>query len=162
MLLHNQLNAPISWEALGAVYSWEPYGALELPDELVPLIRSEGFPVDVAPVPPREKSGRAAAEAAAHATESETAKALAAAREQVNEAEERARVAKAAAEAADLRAAGLRGELDGANSQILALNEEVRTLRADAGEYEKMLSEQSTELAKLKGQPAPTKATKGK
>ena len=58
MLLHNQRGAEISWED----FSWAPYGACDVPDELVPLIKSTGFPVGVAPVPPKEKAARAAAE----------------------------------------------------------------------------------------------------
>lgn len=146
MLLHNQRGAPVSWEANGVVYEWAPYGACELPDNLVPLIKSEGFPVDVAPVPPKEKADRAAA----LATESETVAALERARKEADLADGRAREAKAAAEAADVRATGIRAELDSANEKCRVLEEQVRSLRADATEYEGMLSASSKEIAALK------------
>ncbi len=148
MLLHSQRGAPLSWEANGVVYEWAPYGACELPDNLVPLIKSEGFPVDVAPVPPKEKADRAAA----LATESEAAAALEHARKDLDMANARAQEAKSAAEAADLRATALRADLDAATERNRVLEEEVRSLRADATEYEGMINASSKEVAKLKEQ----------
>lgn len=144
MLLHNQRGSRISWEDGG--FSWEPYGACEVPDALVPLIKSTGFPVDVAPVAPREKARRAAEQLSESELEAEIEKA----KKALLASEDAAGQAKAAAEAADIRAAQVRVEADQAIERTRVLEEEVRTLRADASEFEKMLSDQSTEIGKLK------------
>lgn len=148
MLLHNQRGATVSWEANGQVYEWAPYGACELPDNLVPLIKSEGFPVDVAPVPPKAKAERAAA----LATESEAALALQRAQKDLADALDVAQEARAAAAAADVRATAVREEADAAKERVLALEEEVRTLRSDAAAFEKLIAESSAKVAKLEAQ----------
>jgi hypothetical protein len=148
MLLHNQRGASVSWEANGVVYEWAPYGACELPDAYVPLIKSEGFPVDVTPVPPKEKAERAAA----LATESDAAVEIESLRKAAATAEALAAEAKRAAEAADIRATAVREEADGAKERVRVLEEELRSLRADATEYESMIAAASAENAKLKEQ----------
>ncbi|UOF77389.1 hypothetical protein [Caudoviricetes sp.] len=145
MLLHNQRNAVISWEADGREYTWQPYGACDLPDVFVPLIRAQGFPVDVVPVPPKEKAERAAAEQ----TDSEMALALEAARKETAAATVLVTEAKAAAEAADQRAATVRAELDAANERVRVLEEELRSVRGDSAAYEKLLSESAAKISKL-------------
>ncbi len=148
MLLHNQRGATVSWEAHGRVYEWAPYGACELPDDLVPLIKSEGFPVDVVPVPPKEKAERTAAlmaESDAEATIEQLRKDLATASALAQES-------KAAAEASDIRASSVRDEADAAKERVRVLEEEVRTLRTDATEYERMVADASAEAVRLKEQ----------
>lgn len=148
MLLHNQRGAAVSWEAHGRTYDWAPYGACDLPDDLVPLIKSEGFPVDVAPIPPKEKAERSAALMA----ESGAAATIEKLRSDLATAEARAQEAKAAAEASDIRATAVRAEADGAKERIRVLEEETRTLRTDATEYERMVADSSAEVVKLKEQ----------
>jgi hypothetical protein len=140
MLLHNQRGSRIAWEDGG--FEWEPYGACEVPDGIVDLIKSTGFPVDVAPVAPREKARRAAEQQSESELEAELEKA----KKALLASEDAASQAKAAAEAADIRATQVRAEADRAR----VLDEEVRALRADATEFEKMLSDQSAEIGKLK------------
>ena len=147
MLLHNQRGAAITWD--GEVeYKWEPYGACEVPDVLVPLIKSTGFPVDVAPVPPKEKAERAAA----LTTEAESALELERVRQALASAEARAVEAKAAAEAADIRATAVRAEADAIKEELRVRTEELRSARSDAAGFEKLIVEKTAELAKLKEQ----------
>lgn len=148
MLLHNQRGALVSWEAHGRTYEWAPYGACELPDDLVPLIKSEGFPVDVAPVPPKEKAERTAA----LMVESDAAATIEKLRNDLANAEARAQEARAAAEASDIRATGVRAEADAAKERVRVLEEETRTLRSDSTEYERMVADSSAEVAKLREQ----------
>jgi hypothetical protein len=144
MLLHNQRGSRIAWEDGG--FEWEPYGACEVPDGIVDLIKSTGFPVDVAPVAPREKARRAAEQQSESELEAELEKA----KKALLASEDAASQAKAAAEAADIRATQVRAEADQAIERARVLDEEVRALRADATEFEKMLSDQSAEIGKLK------------
>jgi hypothetical protein len=148
MLLHNQRGAPLSWEANGTVYGWEPYGACELPDELVPLIKSEGFPVSVTPVAPKERANRAAEQAA----EAEASVALEQARKELALVATRLQDAVAVAEASDVRASKARAEADESLAKVRALEEEARSLRKDAAEYERLLAGAAAEIAKLKEQ----------
>lgn len=146
MILHNQRGASVSWEADGTVYKWEPYGACELPDNLVPLIKSEGFPVDVTSVTPKER----AQIAASLASDSEVEQALEQTRKSLALAETRLLEAKSAAEAADLRAGALRTELDAASERLRVSEQELQSLRSDSGEYEKMVADGQGEIARLK------------
>lgn len=148
MLLHNQRGAPLSWEANGKTYEWEPYGACEVPDELVTHIKSEGFPVGIAPVAPKERADRAAAQA----TEAETSVALDKARKELGLVSTKLQDAVATAEAADVRASKAQTEADAAVAKGRALEEEARSLRKDAAEYEDLLSKSAAEIAKLKEQ----------
>jgi hypothetical protein len=154
MLLHNQRGSRITWEDGG--FEWEPYGACEVPDALVPLIKSTGFPVDVAPVAPREKARRAAEQHSESASEVE----IEAAKKALLAAEDAANQAKCATEAADIRAAQVRVEADQAIERARVLDEEVRVLRADAPVFEKMIADQAAEIAKLKESLALEQATK--
>lgn len=56
MLLYNQKRQPLAWDAGGKSFSWEPFGTCEVPDELVPHIKAQKVPVDVAPVAPEIKA----------------------------------------------------------------------------------------------------------
>lgn len=145
MLLHNQRGAAISWDG-DVEYKWEPYGACDVPDELVPLIRATGFPVDVAPVAPREKARRAV-EAA---SESEQTTALEAAKAALASAVDATGEAKAAAAAADARATEARKDADQFKERVRVLEEEARTLRGSATDLETLVSEKSREIGKLK------------
>ncbi len=148
MLLHNQRGSRIAWEDGG--FEWEPYGACEVPDGLVPLIKSTGFPVDVAPVAPREKARRAAEQQSESELESELEAELEKAKRALLASEDATTQAKAAAQAADIRATQVRADADQAIERVRVLDEEVRALRADAAEFEKMFSDQSAEIGKLK------------
>jgi hypothetical protein len=148
MILHNQRGASVSWEANGREYKWDGYGACEVPDELVHHLKAQGFPVDTTPVPPREKAERAAAgltEDAKTAEIERLGKELAGALALAGEA-------KRAAEAADIRATSARADADAANQDRLALEEQIRTLKSDTGEYEKMIAASSSEVTALKEQ----------
>jgi hypothetical protein len=148
MLLHNQRGARVSWEANGQVFAWEPYGSCEIPDVLVAHIKSEGFPVSVNPVAPKERAERAAAET----TESQQALELAQLRKDLDQAKTQLRDAIATAEASDLRANAVRAEADGAAERARVLEQEVAGLRKDAAEYEKLLAESATQMGKLREQ----------
>jgi hypothetical protein len=150
MLLHNQRGAAISWEANGQVYAWAPYGACELPDVYVPLIKSQGFPVDVVPVPPKEKAERHAA----LATEAEAAQEAGKLRKALESAEALVLESKSAAEAADIRAADVRAELEKVTELLRTREEELRVSRGEAAECGKLLTEATAEIAKLKEQLA--------
>ncbi len=170
MLLYNQVSKPVEWEANGVDYKWAPYGSCEVPDIYVPLLKLEGFPVDSVPIPPKEKAERAAAAMSEDAKEAEIQKL----KKQLSDEEARAGESKRAAEAADLRATSAREHAEKAFEKVSALEEEIRTLRSDAAEYEKMIADQSSEIARLEetlqielakqtlGKPEPSKESDGK
>lgn len=56
MLLYNQRREPLTWDARGKVYTWEPFGTCEVPDDLFPHIKAQKVPVDLAPVAPEIKA----------------------------------------------------------------------------------------------------------
>jgi hypothetical protein len=148
MKLHNQKGAAISWEALGVTYEWAPYGACDVPDKLVPLLRSEGFPVDVTPVPPKEKAARAAAEQTEEAKDAEIArlaKALSSAEALVVEA-------RAATEAAESRATAADNEAKLNAATVAELQDRVATLQRDADEFQQLLLDASKEKTQLREQ----------
>lgn len=144
MLLHNQLGRAVSWED----YSWEPYGSCEVQDEHFAHMKAQGFPVDVAPVPPKQKAERAAAEMTSDAQTVEIEKL----RKQVADSESVATEAKRAAEASDIRATSVRAEVEVAKDRVRVLEEENRAMRSDAGEYDKMVADLSGEVSRLKEQ----------
>lgn len=150
MLLHNQRGAPISWEAHGRIYRWEPYGACELPDDLVPLLKGQGFPVDVTPVPAKAKAEQAAVVLSDDAKTQEITRL----RKELADAEARAAEAKQAAEAADLRGTAARADADAVQETVRVQDEQIRTLRRDADEYQKLLAEAGQEAARLREQLA--------
>ena len=148
MLLHNQRGASVSWEASGRVFEWEPYGSCEIPDELVPHIKAEGFPVSVSPVAPKERAERAAAEA----SESQQAAELVRLRKELEQAKTQLRDALATAEASDRRANAAQADADGAAVRIRTLEQEATGLRKDAAEYDRLLAESGAAIDKLKEQ----------
>lgn len=148
MLLHNQRGASVSWEANGQVFSWEPYGSCEIPDELVEHIKSEGFPVAVTPVAPKERAERAAAEV----SESQQASELVRLRKELEQTKAQLRDALATAESSDQRANAARADADGAAARVQTLEQEAAALRKDAVAFEKLLAESGAELERLKGQ----------
>lgn len=165
MILHNQKGASVSWEANGREYRWDPYGACEVPDELVPHLKAQGFPADVAPVPPKEKAERAAASLTDDAKTAEIEKLT----KELSTAQALAGEAKRAAEAADLRATAARSEVDGLKDAVRAKDEQLRTAQTDVAEYERMLVETNTKnqdladqlrLAEAAKHPAASKSSK--
>lgn len=148
MLLHNQRSAAVSWEALGHTYAWEPYGACEVPDHLVPLLKSEGFPVSTTPVPPKEKAERAAAAA----TEDEKAALIDKLKRELVAEKALVKEAQSATEAAEQRAASARKEADVLAEKLRASEEQLRVSKSDAEGFAKLLDESNGENEKLKQQ----------
>lgn len=146
MLLHNQRGAVISYEFRRKVYTWDAYGACEVPDELLEFLRLEGFPVDTSPVPPREKAERAAALITDDAKTAEIEKL----RKDLADAEARFGEAKRSAETAELRATAARTDADDLEDKVRGLEEQVRALKSDASVYEKMIADQTAEITNLK------------
>lgn len=70
MKLHNQSKNSLRWEMSKRVYTCEPWGSVEVPDQLVELCKSRRLPLAVTPVAPETKASvlvadeRRAAEAA--------------------------------------------------------------------------------------------------
>jgi hypothetical protein len=56
MRLFNQTKNSLSWSMGGVAYSCEPWGAVEVSDELVDIARRRGLPLDVAPVAPEARA----------------------------------------------------------------------------------------------------------
>jgi hypothetical protein len=163
MLLHNQRGARVSWEAAGQVFEWEPYGACDIPDELVPHIKSEGFPVSISPLAPKERADLVAAEI----EKSQQSSVIGQLRNELERTRAQLREAVATAEISDRGANAARAEADSAASRASALEQEAASLRKDAAEYEKLLAESAAELGKLREQlkliqPKPPEAPKKK
>lgn len=56
MLLFNQTKNALSWSMSGQTFACEPWGSIDLADDLATLSRKRGVPLDVAPVPPEHRA----------------------------------------------------------------------------------------------------------
>ncbi len=148
MLLHNQKNAPISWEADGVSYKWEPFGACEVPDQWLEHLRAQNFPVDVSPVPPQAKVEQVSAEERA-ALESSAIVQL---KKKLADAEARGAAAAEATEAAERRETKANEAAAAAEAKVGGLEEQIKLLRSDQSEYEKMVSEANAKAQRLQAE----------
>jgi chromosome segregation ATPase len=153
MLLHNQTNRPLRWEANGIGYEWEPYGSCEVPDIWLPHIRSQGVRVDVSAVAPQKK-----AEIAAQVErEAQASSELVHAQQRLAEAEGRAAQAAKAAEISSTRETKALELLENAEAKIRTQHKQIEALKADAAEYEKLLTEANARIESLERKHAPAK-----
>lgn len=136
MLLHNQTKHKLEWIGAGRPYNWEPYGACEIPEEMVQPLLAQKFPVGLVQVTPERKASAAADDERAAVRSDEVLKlreALATAeadartaRDEVRSAEERRTQAEARSEELSNRCNGLQRELEGAQADAKAAEDLLR------------------------------------
>jgi hypothetical protein len=54
--LYNQTNKQLDWDPSGHQFTWEPYGACTLPDDLAKHALAQGMPVALTPVSAENKA----------------------------------------------------------------------------------------------------------
>lgn len=145
MLLYNQIRQPLSWDARGQVYNWEPFGSCTVPDDLLPHIRSQKVPVDVAPIAPEIKAS-AIVDEQREAERGDTVFKLRAA---LTKAEAEASVAKATVEDAEKGRA--EAELATKEAKSALREEQARStqFQADLRAAEQLLAEAMRKLDKF-------------
>jgi hypothetical protein len=148
MLLHNQKGAAVRWEANGVVYEWEPYGSCEVPDQWLPFLRGQGFPVDVSPVPPQTKA-EDTARAEREAFESGELTKLKA---QLADATARSAESAKAAELAASRETKALDRVKESEAANRTLRDQLATARAEIAEHEKLLAESMARVTDLERQ----------
>lgn len=154
MLLHNQRGAALSWEANGVPYEWEPYGSCEVPDMWLPVLRGQGFPVDVSPVPPQTKADDAArAEQEAVASSQVTQL-----KEQLAKATASSAESAKAAELSASRETKALERLKDSEDKNKTLRDQLATAKHEISEYEKLLAESMAKVTDLERAAEKTKA----
>lgn len=119
-MLHNQTKSPLAWEMSGRQFACEPWGAVDLPEKLVPIANAYGLPLGSVPVPPELRAQQRVVD------EQENAKsdALRALRNEIRDA-------KAVAEAASKEVEKLQLQLQQARTQARELGEELESVKRD-------------------------------
>ena len=56
MILHNQTKNRLEWDSDGKHYTCEPWGPIDVPDELVDCFRRMGLPLGQSPVAQETKA----------------------------------------------------------------------------------------------------------
>lgn len=133
------------------VYEAEPFGPVEVPDEMVPFVERRGLPLQVAPLGADEKTARKAALEKNKARGADTARLereLRSTRSDLAAANEELAAEKNAATKLEKKAANLA-------SKLAESNEQLATCRADLKALEAKLAEQSTVIVELEQKTKP-------
>lgn len=142
MLLHNQTKDRRVWDGGGKRFEWEPFGSCEVPDEIVPFLKKQRFPVGPVAVPPETKARAVVdAELAAAASDRETRL-----RRELEQANAKAAVAAEAVERAELAKTEAQAESLRLGNRVRELETELARSRADVKAAEEMLTEQTRKL----------------
>lgn len=136
MRLYNQTKKPLAWSMGDAKFSCEPWGSVEMADDIAPFAIGRGLPLDVAPVAPEQRAQAQIAEAV-EAGKSDALRALRDQAEDAKAAERAARdeLARMSVELSDARERASKAEED---SRKLAA--EVTRLKADKQAAEELLA----------------------
>lgn len=136
MRLFNQTKNELAWSMGGQAYGCEPWGSLEVPDELVPACRSRGLPLDVAPVSPEARAQVRVADERAAADQAP----LLALKAQAENAQAGEREAKRELESASVEISRLRSELRAANELADSLRDQLARVTSDKDAAEQLMS----------------------
>lgn len=136
MRLYNQTKKTLSWSMGVASFTCEPWGSVELSDDLAPFAMARGLPLDVSPVAPEQRAQQQIAEA----VEAGKSDALRALRDQLDaskSAERAARdeIARLGVELSDARERATKAEEDARK-----LSGECSRLKADKQAAEELLA----------------------
>lgn len=139
MRLFNQGKYPLKWTMSGQAFECEPWGLVDVPDELVGSVKSRGLPLDITPVPHEQRAQARIADDQAAASDS----ALRAIHEKARRAEAAERIAKEELGACQGEVSRLNKELREAYQANEKLNDDVARLKADKKAAEDLLSEEA-------------------
>lgn len=143
MRLFNQSKNQLGWSMGGENYSCEPWGPIEVSDELVPAVKSRGLPLDVAPVAVELRAQARIADEQAEAKEAP----LRALRQQCDDAQAAERSAKEELARLSSELTATRDELRRERSSTAKLATELERVRADKDSAETLMSEQAKKAA---------------
>jgi len=162
MRLFNQGSSRLRWTMGGRAFECAPYGEVDVPESLVPFIKSRGLPLDVTPLPDEVKASKKAFEAKRQAESSE----VISLKRQLGESRAAEKGAKDALEVALLNVKDLQDRLELSGMECDDLKRRIEALEGEKVALEKQLSEQAKLLAELEAETAPKtqgeKATSGK
>jgi chromosome segregation ATPase len=143
MKLFNQTRKPLQFDnSSGIVIRWEPYGAANVPDELVAALRQQRFPVEVTPVAPEVRATAIAQEAAAEQRGDQ----LEVLKAEVATAKASEVTAKKSAEDALSQLADLQADVKAAEAKASEQHARAESLSADKRALEAKLEETAKQL----------------
>lgn len=137
MRLYNQTKKALGWSMGGVRYEAEPWGAVELPDDLAQAARQLGVPLDVTPIAPEIRAQVLVADEQASASD----KVFRAIRERANAAEAAERAAKEELGRMSVEISKARSDIREANELIESLRDQVKHLKADKEAAEALITE---------------------
>lgn len=145
MKQYNQSDRAISWEMGGKSFSCEPYGSVDVPDELVPFARKRGLPLSGAPVAAEAKALRKAEAEKKYAEESDVIKM----RDQLAVLEASVKTAEVELDKERAAATKLAKKADNLEDKLREANDALSKSHADAKALDAQLREQATRIAEL-------------
>lgn len=155
MLLYNQTKGPLRFDNTdGVLIEWEPFGVAEVPDRLVADLKSQGFRVDVAPVPAETKAA-VVAEDAASAQRRDAVEKL---KSELAAARAAEAAAKATAEDALGQLGALKKAVASAEAEADAAQSKSELLAADKAALEELLTETAKKLESAEARIAQAEA----
>lgn len=141
MRLFNQTKNQLRWDMNGALYECEPWGPVELPDELVAAAKSRGLPLDLVATAPEIRAHERIADERAVADQAP----LLALRKEADEAKARETAAVDALERCQADLASARRSLIESDTLVEQLQDKLRRMTADKDAAEKLFSEASAQ-----------------
>lgn len=161
MRLFNQSKNQLGWSMNGERYGCEPWGPVEVPDELVAAVKSRGLPLDVAPVAVELRAQARIADEQAEAAEAP----LRALRQQCDDAQASERSAKEELARLSSELTAARDELRRERDRAAKLEVELKRVSADKDSAEALMSEQAkkaaeADAARIKAEALLTERTK--
>jgi septal ring factor EnvC (AmiA/AmiB activator) len=153
MKLYNQGKERLAWSMGGRDFKCQPYGEVEVPQELLLFVKSRGLPLDATPVPAEVKASQQAQYARREAEGAE----VVTLKRQLAEMRAAEAEAKKALETSAAQTKDLSDRLELANMEVDELKGKVATLEAEKSALAKQLSEQAKLLAELEAETAPKK-----
>ncbi|HEY3497131.1 MAG TPA: hypothetical protein VGK73_20675 [Polyangiaceae bacterium] len=148
MRLFNQTKNALAWSMGGQSFTCEPWGPVDIPDELVPAAKSRGLPLDVAAMAPEVRAQVRVADERAAADQAP----LLALKAQAENAQAGEREAKRELEAMSVELSRVRGELRAANETVESQRGQLQRVTADKEAAEQLMSaaEQKATAAEAK------------
>jgi hypothetical protein len=144
MLLFNQAVKPLKWHMSGAWYSAEPWGSVEVPDDLVEATKSRGIPLAATPIAPDSRARARVVEQEQAASEA----VLVQLKNRADEAEKDSRDARAAADKSAVAMSEAQDALRREREAHAKTKAELAQARADARAADALLSEQAAAASK--------------
>lgn len=139
MRLFNQTKNHLSWSMGGAAYACEPWGAVDIPEELVAPAKARGLPLDVAPVAPDSRAKQRIADEEAAAKQNATI----ALQRKLEEANAALDSAKREIGALHAQCSEAKSALRLSEKEVSKLNARIATLLADKEAAEQLLAHES-------------------